>query len=177
MHFSKNFKKAKASFQFLVVSLLLVLLFSGSTLHPIFVSVTEIEHNAKEARLEISCRIFTNDFETSLSQSRRLKLDILHPADKAAVDQLIQQYLIRHLVIAVNGKLINPEYLGYEQDEEAIRIYLMAKGMPVVKSIKLKDDILYEYSKSQMSIIHVTVNGERKSTRLNNPDDEAVFNY
>ena len=30
--------------------------------HPIYVSVTEIEHNAAEKTLEISCRIFTDDF-------------------------------------------------------------------------------------------------------------------
>ena len=35
-------------------------------LHPIFVSVTEIEHNAKDKTLEISCKIFTDDFEKTL---------------------------------------------------------------------------------------------------------------
>ncbi|MEI8059397.1 MAG: DUF6702 family protein, partial [Ferruginibacter sp.] len=33
--------------------------------HPLFVSVTEIEHNAKDKTLEISCKIFTDDFENS----------------------------------------------------------------------------------------------------------------
>ena len=31
------------------------------TYHPIFVSVTEIEHNNKDKTLEISCKIFTDD--------------------------------------------------------------------------------------------------------------------
>ena len=41
----------------------LVLKPTPSTYHPIFVSVTEIEHNAKDKTLEISCKIFTDDLE------------------------------------------------------------------------------------------------------------------
>ena len=37
--------------------------FSGNSNHPIFMSVTEIEHNAKDKTLEISCKVFTDDFE------------------------------------------------------------------------------------------------------------------
>ena len=41
------------------------LLFPGTTnqlLHPIHVSVTEINHNAADKTLEVSVRIFTDDF-------------------------------------------------------------------------------------------------------------------
>ena len=38
--------------------------------HPFFVSVTEINHNAKDKTIEIACKIFTDDFET-LSKSNR----------------------------------------------------------------------------------------------------------
>ena len=41
---------------------------SSGTHHPIYVSVTEIEHNAKDKTLEISCKIFTDDFEKTLAQ-------------------------------------------------------------------------------------------------------------
>src|SRR6266536_6578818 len=37
--------------------------------HPFHVSTTEINHNAQDKTLEITCRIFTNDFETILKKN------------------------------------------------------------------------------------------------------------
>ena len=45
------------------------------------------------------------------------------------------------------------------------------------KTIDIDDDILYSYKKEQMGIIHVTVNGERKSTRLLNPQRKAQVTF
>ena len=49
--------------------------FSGASLHPIYVSVTEIEHNAKDNTLEISCKIFTGDLEAVLRKNNKIKVD------------------------------------------------------------------------------------------------------
>ena len=39
-----------------------------SLFHPFFVSVTEMNHNAKDKTLEISCKLFADDFEKGLEQ-------------------------------------------------------------------------------------------------------------
>ena len=39
------------------------------SLHPFHVSTTEINQNAKDKILEISCRIFTDDFESILEKN------------------------------------------------------------------------------------------------------------
>jgi hypothetical protein len=41
----------------------------------------------------------------------------------------------------------------------------------------VRDNILYEYKKEQMSLLHVTVMGKRNSTKLLNPEELAVFNF
>ena len=59
----------------IVIRLLLIcitLVFTGATTHPIYVSVTEIQHNAKDKTLEISCKIFTSDFEAILKSKTKL---------------------------------------------------------------------------------------------------------
>jgi hypothetical protein len=69
------------------------------------------------------------------------------------------------------------EWLGYEQQEESIASYLQVNGVEAFKKIAVKDDILYEFKTEQISLIHLTVNGKRKSTKLNNPDSVASFEY
>ena len=145
--------------------------------HPIFVSVTEIEHNAVEKTLEVSCKIFTDDFEKTLRQTYPGKIDLLQPADKAAMNKLVSDYVKKHLSIIVDGKPVNLEFLGYEQQEEGIESYYQVKNIPTIKKVDVTDNILYEYKKEQISIIHVIVNGNRKSFRLNNPEEKAAFEY
>ena len=150
---------------------------SSGEMHPIYVSVIEIEHNAKDKTLEISCKIFTDDFEKTLRQVYKTHVDLLKPADKEAMNKLVNGYVQKHLQINVDGKDVQLKILGYEQVEEGIYSYYQADNINTVKNITVTDDILYEYKDQQMSLIHVTVNAVRKSTKLNNPDTKASLEF
>lgn len=150
---------------------------SAETYHPIFVSVTEIEHNAKDKTLEISCKIFTDDFEKALRSSYKTYVDLLKPKDKNAMNKLVADYVQKHLLIKVDGKAAALQFLGYEQDEEGIVSYYQVNNIATVKKLDITDNILFEYKKEQLSIIHTTVNGNKKSTKLVNPDDKASFEF
>ena len=150
---------------------------SSATYHPIFVSVTEIEHNAKDKILEISCKIFTDDFEKTLRQAYKTYVDLLKPKDKNAMNKLVADYVQKHLQLKVNGTPATLQFLGYEQDEEGIISYYQVNNIATVKKLDIINNILFEYKKEQLSIIHTTVNGNKQSTKLLNPDDKASFEF
>lgn len=145
--------------------------------HPIFVSVTEIEHNAKDKSLEISCKIFTDDLETTLRTLYKTPVDLLKPKDKKAMEKLVAGYVQNHLQVKVDGKPVSLEFLGYEQDEEGIISYYQVNNVAVVKKLDVANNILFEYKKEQMSIIHTSVNGIKKSTKLLNPEYTYSFEF
>ena len=145
--------------------------------HPIYMSVTEIEHNAKDKTLEISCKIFTDDFEKTLRQTYKGTVDLLQPKDKAAMNSLVSSYVKKHLSLLVNGKPVSLEFIGYEQQEEGIERYYQVNNIASVQKIEVTDNILYEYKSEQISLLHVIVNGNRKSYKLVNPDDKAGFEF
>jgi len=147
------------------------------TYHPIYVSVTEIEHNAKDKTLEVSCKIFTDDFEKALRSTYKTYVDLLKPKDKNATSKLVADYVQKHLLIKVDGKPVALQFQGYEQDEEGIVSYYQVNNIATVKKLDITDNILFEYKKEQFSIIHTTVNGNKKSTKLLNPDDKASFEF
>lgn len=148
-----------------------------SSHHPIFVSVTEIEHNATSKSLEISCKIFTDDFETALRKEYNTKVDLLDVKFKSAMNPLVNDYIQKHLSIMADGKPASLQFLGFEQQEEGIISYYEVKNVAKVEKMEVMNNILYEYKSQQMGIIHVMVNGERKSSRLNNPDAKASFQF
>lgn len=145
--------------------------------HPIFVSVTEIEHNAHERTLEISCKIFTDDFEKTLRKTNTQKIDLLDPNQKKAMNAVVNDYVQKHLKINVDGKAVKMNYIGFEQQEEGIISFFQVDNIVTVNELTVTDNILYEYQEQQLSLLHVTVNGNRKSTKLNNPEEKASFKF
>ena len=143
--------------------------------HPIFVSVTTIEHNAASKTLEISCKIFTDDFESVLRKKYSTKVDLLDVKFAPSMNKLVNEYIQKHLIIKAEGKVVVLNFIGFEQQEEGIITYFEVKDIARVNKIDVIDNILYEEKPQQMEIIHVTVKGERKSSRLNNPDATASF--
>jgi hypothetical protein len=150
---------------------------ADGSLHPIYVSVTEIEHNTAEKNLEISCKIFTDDFEKTLRKTYKQKIDLLDNKYKESMEIVVNDYIQKHLKVIVDGKPVSLKFMGYEQQEEGIISYFQADHIVSVKELSVYNNILYEYKPEQIGILHITVNGERRSTKLINPAASAVFPF
>ena len=150
----------------------------AAVVHPLYISVTEINHNAEDKNLEISCKIFADDFEKTLLSVYNKKVDLVAPKNKTEIDQLITGYIKNHLVIKLDGKPVTLEFVGYENENEAVWSYFQVPNTTQApKKIEITNSILYEAYEKQMNMMHVSVGGNRKSSRLNNPDKEAKFEF
>lgn len=145
--------------------------------HPFYVSVTEISHNAKDKLLEISCKMFTNDFEACLEKFAHLKIDLTDPKARSAAEKYIADYISRHLQLKVDGKPVNLQWVGSEKEAEATWSYFQVSDLSAVKRIDIVNSLLYESFSSQINIMHVSVNGVRKSTKLSNPETDTSFEF
>ena len=150
---------------------------SAKVRHPLHVSTTELSYNAKEKSLEISCRIFTDDFESILAKLYKQKTDLSKPTMKAAMDDVVKKYLVSHLQLKVNGKPVNLQYIGFEIDHEATNIYLEVNKVSAFKTAEVTNTILYDLFDDQMSIVHVTNGKTRQSTKILFPDKTFTTNF
>lgn len=162
---------------FVAVGLSLFLTAGAPVAHPLYITVTEINHNAKDKILEISCKIFTNDLETVLEKQARAKVDLSSVKDKAANDKLVDEYIEKHLRLKVDGKPAGLHWVGSEKESDGTWCYFQVNDVPAVKRIDVVNDLLYEAFNQQINIMHVTVGGERKSTRLDCPEANASFQF
>ncbi len=145
--------------------------------HPLHVSVTEINHNATDKTLEISCKLFTDDFERVLVNNYKTKVDLINPPDRPAMEKLVNDFIHTHLAIKTDGKQVQLLYLGYEKDKDAIYSYFQVDNIASVKKIEINNNILHELFTDQINLMHVTVGGKRKSMKLDYPDKEASFSF
>ncbi len=157
--------------------LLSFLFFWLNLLHPFYVSITEIKQNPTNHSIEISCRMFSDDLEKALEKQYHTQLDIIKPKDRVLANKLINDYVKKHLVIRADGKTLNLAYIGYEIQEDGTWSYFEVKGVDRIKQINVHDDFLYELHPEQINMMHVTIGGERKSTKVDNPDADAAFSF
>ncbi|MEB0249017.1 MULTISPECIES: DUF6702 family protein [unclassified Mucilaginibacter] len=146
-------------------------------MHPFYVSVTEIKHNPKTQAVEVSCRMFYDDLEHALEKDNKVALDIVKPKDKAQLNRFINEYVKRHLSIRADGKVLNLSYVGYEIQEDGAWAYFEVKGISSVKKIDIHDDLLNTLHPEQINMLHVTIGGNRKSTKLDAPDSDTSFSF
>ncbi len=149
----------------------------GKIPHPLHVSVTEINHNDTDKTLEISCKLFTDDFEKVLTQNYKTKVDLINPPDRPAMDKLVSDFILTHLAIKADGKPVQLSYLGYEKDNDVIYSYFQADNIKSVKKIDINNHIMHELFTDQINLLHVIVGGKRKSYKLDYPEKEASFSF
>ncbi len=156
--------------QWLMTGLVLII-------HPFFVSVIEINHNTKEATVEISVRIFTEDMEKTLQKYTATKLDMVNPADPAFLDKQISNYISKKLRLQVNGQPAVFSYVGYEVQKESVWSYFEIPKVSKLTRLDIDCTILYDFEKAQSNIIHVKSGNKDKSYKLDNPNSRTTIEF
>jgi hypothetical protein len=145
--------------------------------HPFYVSVTEINHNNKEKTLEISCKIFADDMEETLKNNYKTTVDLTNKNQQQLIDRLLNDYIQKHLSLITNGKTTSLKYVGFEKESESVYCYFEVQNVPAFKTLDIKNSILHDYKEEQINILHVTVNGNRKSYKLDYPNKQVNFTF
>lgn len=153
----------------LIISLALTIL-----PHPFFVSVTEIEYVPKDRVMGVSCKLFNDDLETTLRQSTGQQVDIFK-GDKKLNTGFLQQYFGKHFSITADGKPLSCKVIGYELDGEACFVYLEAPLDKRPLAVTVQTDLLYDFNRSQINMVHYLDQGNRQSHKLVYPNRDIRF--
>jgi hypothetical protein len=155
---------------FLLFTFLLAFSVSAKPIHPYHVGSVEINYNAKTKTFEISAKFFIDDLENSLNAKYNKTLHFGEEKSKAGLDQALEDYFAEYFKLKSNNKFLKINYLGFEEDKESVNVYLESEATEMPKKVETAVSLLYSFFDDQMNIVHIIVNGERKSSKLNYPD-------
>ena len=155
---------------FLLFTFLLAFLVSAKPIHPYHVGSVEINYNSKTKTFEISAKFFLDDLENSLNAKYNKTLHFGEEKSKAGLDQALENYFAEYFKLKSNNKFLKINYLGFEEDKESVNVYLESEMTEMPKKVETAVSLLYSFFDDQMNIVHIIVNGERKSSKLNYPD-------
>lgn len=134
-------------------------------LHPVHLSVTNIEFIENKKYFEISIRLFSDDFETALShhfnQTIQLKNSQKYP------QKIINEYITQNLKLEINGKWVDSKkYLlkKIEQKDITIWLYYRIPFKDKIDSITIKNTLLFNIYYDQKNML---IFSEKKQSTYN----------
>lgn len=157
----------------LLLSVLLYLL-PAKNHHPFFVSVMEIEYLQKQKLIGISCKVYADDLELAIKNYSGKQID-LTKGSVSSNKELLSAYFLKHISLNVDGSPQVARFVGYEIEADAAFVYLEIKYSTAPKRVVLNTDLMYDYNKSQVNLVHYIQDGNRQSHKLSYPKKEVLF--
>lgn len=143
---------------------------SSIDLHPYHVGSVEFNYNLKSKTFEITGKFFLDDLENALKEKYGSSVHFNEAQYKTQINDLLKKYSNEYLKLKADNKFLKINYVGFEEDQEAVNIYLESEVVNLPKKVETAVSFLYNLYDDQMNIIHIIVNGKRESEKLNYPN-------
>ncbi|QQV02086.1 MULTISPECIES: DUF6702 family protein [Chryseobacterium] len=138
--------------------------------HPYHVGSVEINYNSKSKTFEITGRFFLDDLENGLAKKYGKPFHFNDSKYKTQLDAAIKNYSSEYFKLKTNSEFLKVNYVGYEEDSESVNIYLESEKIENPKKIEAAVSFLYNLFDDQINLVHIIINGTRKSEKLTYPN-------
>lgn len=151
-------------------------LFVFAAWHKFYVSVSQVDYIAKDNTVQITSRLFYDDLQKALQEryDTGIKVDKTYPQDK--LDGFIKRYVDQKLKVLIDGKQVNLNYLGHEDENDYVVCYIEILNVSEMNRIEIENTLLMDVFPQQKNIVHVRVGKIEKSFMLTQNNDKAVLN-
>ena len=157
-----------------LVFLTFLVLIPNYNKHKFYISNTSIKFIPKTRSLQITTQIFANDLEATINKKTKgIKLNPDNNIELA--DSLTREYFKKNLVFKNQNEIIDCDFLGKIYRNDLLVCYLEIKLDNYIKSIEVKNTLLFDFSNDQKNILHFLSEGRRRS--FLSVSSDYIFNF
>lgn len=138
--------------------------------HPYHVGSVEINYNSKSKTFEVTGRFFLDDLENGLAEKYGKPFHFNDGKYKTQLNTALKNYCTEYLKLKTNNQFLKVNYVGYEEDSESVNVFLESETVSNPKKVEAAVSFLYNLFDDQINIVHIIVDGNRKSEKLNYPN-------
>lgn len=161
---------------------ILLLMFLGvgslqfSTNHKFYVSTTEIDYRPDLETLQITVKVFTDDFQNLLQKRYESDLTLDPDSDSKKIDTYSTRYFRQKLNLNVDAKPVALQFLGKTYDIDQTTLFLQVTDVPVFQTLTVENTLLFELFDDQQNIVRVKTPTQRKGFLQTQGRAKDVFN-
>ena len=160
-----------------ILLLFAILFLSSFAVHKFYVSVTQVDYVPSKKRVEITSRIFIDDFEKALNKKYNKKLNLTSDRELPEAESLIKAYLKDKVKISINKKTQEVEYLSRELEGDVLILYSKIVIAKKINTFEIYNTLLTEIYSDQQNIVHTHINGNKKSLLMTNSTSKEKIDY
>ena len=145
--------------------------------HPMYIAVAEINYNSSDKFVTVVCKTFSDDLELALQKQYHKTENFDSPGNTKKLSPELEDYIRNHLQLKIDGNITNLVFTNFKKEDNAVSLYFRINNINDIKRFEVTDTIFYELYDKQIQIVYITVNGNRKSARIINPESKVAFDF
>ena len=145
--------------------------------HPLYIAVAQIDYNSNDKFATVLCKTFSDDLELALQKQYHKVENFDTPENMKRLYSEMENYVKNHLQLTINGKETDFVFTNFKQEDKAVSMNFRINNISDIKRVEVTDTIFYELYDKQIQIVYITVNGNRKSNRITNPESKVAFDF
>lgn len=146
-------------------------------MHPLHISLTNIEYNKKLNTFDVTFKLFADDFENIIFKKYDVSLNLGKTDEREDLMDYVERYIRLHFQMTFNGednKALKMKYLRREMSENAIWFYFSVKAERQLSSVRIVNSLMYDLFEDQKNLVIFTYGDIQKGYDLCYKDDEIV---
>tara|TARA_R110002126_G_scaffold163431_1_gene311325 strand:+ start:270 stop:788 length:519 start_codon:yes stop_codon:yes gene_type:complete len=158
--------------------ILLLPLLAFTVAHKFYISVTSVEYSDKDRALQITTRIFIDDFEKVLQERYGIKGSLATKEESDMADAYIEKYLRTKFMVEINDRPVDFDFLGKEYDNDIMICYLEVPKIDLgtATSISVENAVLMDIFEEQKNVVHFKLGNQKKSFVLIRENNKGMLN-
>lgn len=133
--------------------------------HPFHISICEIEHDQESKSLQITSRLFQDDFELALARDGKPDA-FFQRSPESEINQELKLFFETHLKVSVDSKSLDHQFLGFEIEDNVVWCYLEIEDVKSFNEISVQYSVLLDTFNDQINLAHVRYQGMVKSLKF-----------
>lgn len=155
-----------------------IMVMTSAAVHDFHVSITKIDLNPESKKLEIMIKLFTDDLSEALNQKYGTNFMLGTASEPPNANDRLKEYVNGQFSISVNGKPVELNYLGKQQEDDATWVYIESERVGKIRSMAVSNPLLTDLFDDQANLINVKVEGKKGGLTLRKGETtgEVKFN-
>lgn len=134
--------------------------FAAASAHPIHMSYTEVRYAEASRRLDISIRVYANDFSAGAARRAGVRLAADSLIDSGSALNYIRQ---NFQFVGPDGRILLPSACGVVRSQDMLKFCFRLALPRGVKGIRIRNSVLTEIFSDQVNVVQSVSRGGRTS--------------
>jgi len=162
----------------MVLLILVIPLFAFTGAHKFYISVTNVDYSEKDEAVQIITRMFIDDMNAVLQERYGIPAKLGTENETSVDTEFLEKYIRTKFLVEINGKSVKYDFIGHKYDSDMVICYLEVPDVPLktLKQVAVQNEILTDIYDDQQNVVHMKINGTKKSHVLIKSHTKGMLN-